>query len=805
MRKNISIKLPTDNNNLLNSTNSFFDFNKTDTLQIESNNKFYNTSTNFRTNLYKNKFKNISIIGNNDRNNNELNLTTQSFNKRKIYTSKEIKQMTQEQIKNYIIYLKNNISSSFIANNELNSEYNKLLLKLGKINESISKNKQIFNSLRKSIKLNSEKNKQNKNIYINLIEQYKLNNDKGENEYNILNQKINAQEKEIIKFIKENNILNNDLNQKKILIEKLKAFIELMKYKQINNDLKEEKNKIIKKNEKMEKAKMLIEKNEELKLNRNNLKNELSRIDEEYSEIINSKNKLQNKISLMKNSINYEINLNKSSQFLDDNDDLKNEDNFTSEKYFNKVRKYHTINDLASIEYDIENSSISNKKLIEIGKKCKFNRNKLIKNKNNIKEPVKKNNKLIQQKNPNNNNENKIIEDKNKMIKSNEIPKEILIEKNNNIFRELKSIKNGKGKNKLSTKNENNNNKILNIKAIKAQNNNLNNIKLKNNLTETNFNEHNKIDNNKIKSKNSSYDNILINNSPKINKISFQRKGKYIYTINNNGQFLSYSIELKQFIYINISIIKGWKDFYFSYYKNNSEGSLLLNTLGGLFVLTGDNYNKLFYYSQYKNSIYLIKTFKTNHKYGGMLLTKDGNKIIILGGESSNEVILFDMQKNEIINLPNLKHKRINSSYNLINDRYIFAFFGRGNNTIEYLDLNNIKNSWNILNYKSNNIFEELEGHIDFNIKNNVIIIVGGRNNDSILVFYLKEKFLDITDIKINLQEQNDINELFFDREKCFNVIYNDENNCNEIIGMDNKGNVHCFSDDYNYTIFVFL
>ena len=805
MRKNISIKLPTDNNNLLNSTNSFFDFNKTDTLQIESNNKFYNTSTNFRTNLYKNKFKNISIIGNNDRNNNELNLTTQSFNKRKIYTSKEIKQMTQEQIKNYIIYLKNNISSSFIANNELNSEYNKLLLKLGKINESISKNKQIFNSLRKSIKLNSEKNKQNKNIYINLIEQYKLNNDKGENEYNILNQKINAQEKEIIKFIKENNILNNDLNQKKILIEKLKAFIELMKYKQINNDLKEEKNKIIKKNEKMEKAKMLIEKNEELKLNRNNLKNELSRIDEEYSEIINSKNKLQNKINLMKNNINYEINLNKSSQFLDDNDDLKNEDNFISEKYFNKDRKYHTINDLASIKYDTENSSISNKKLIEIGKKCKFNRNKLIKNKNNIKEPVKKNNKLIQQKNPNNNNENKIIEDKNKMIKSNEIPKEILIEKNNNIFRELKSIKNGKGKNKLSTKNEDNNNKILNIKAIKAQNNNLNNIKLKNILTETNFNEHNKIDNNKIKSKNSSYDNILINNSPKINKISFQRKGKYIYTINNNGQFLSYSIELKQFIYINISIIKGWKDFYFSYYKNNSEGSLLLNTLGGLFVLTGDNYNKLFYYSQYKNSIYLIKTFKTSHKYGGMLLTKDGNKIIILGGESSNEVILFDMQKNEIINLPNLKHKRINSSYNLINDRYIFAFFGRGNNTIEYLDLNNIKNSWNILNYKSNNIFEELEGHIDFNIKNNVIIIVGGRNNDSILVFYLKEKFLDITDIKINLQEQNDINELFFDREKCFNIIYNDENNCNEIIGMDNKGNVHCFSDDYNYTIFVFL
>ena len=70
-------------------------------------------------------------------------------------------------------------------------------------------------------------------------------------------------------------------------------------------------------------------------------------------------------------------------------------------------------------------------------------------------------------------------------------------------------------------------------------------------------------------------------------------------------------------------------------------------------------------------------------------------------------------------------------------------------------------------------------------------------------MFYFKEKYLDVTDIIINFDELRNIKELIFDKEKCFNIIYNSENNCNEIIGMDNEGNVHCFNDNYTYTIFV--
>ena len=85
-----------------------------------------------------------------------------------------------------------------------------------------------------------------------------------------------------------------------------------------------------------------------------------------------------------------------------------------------------------------------------------------------------------------------------------------------------------------------------------------------------------------------------------------------------------------------------------------------------------------------------------------------------------------------------------------------------------------------------------------YNMDDNVIILTGGKNNDKIMIFYLKEKYLDVTGIKIN-----DNYEFFFGKEKCFNTIYNNNDNKN-IIGMDIDGNIHCFNNDYEYNIFIF-
>ena len=184
MKRNINNTKPLDIS--LNSLNPHASYHEH---KPSKNNIFYNTTSNFRTNLYKKEFKNITVNNNNQ----------------KISNIKEIKKMTKEQIKNYIIYLKKNINSSHYANKELNNEYNKLLIKLRKINELIKNNNELYYKMNDSFKINLEKNKKNKDTYINIIDQYQLYNTNGENKNNNLNQTINSQEDDIIKLINENN------------------------------------------------------------------------------------------------------------------------------------------------------------------------------------------------------------------------------------------------------------------------------------------------------------------------------------------------------------------------------------------------------------------------------------------------------------------------------------------------------------------------------------------------------------------------------------------------------------------------
>ena len=62
------------------------------------------------------------------------------------------------------------------------------------------------------------------------------------------------------------------------------------------------------------------------------------------------------------------------------------------------------------------------------------------------------------------------------------------------------------------------------------------------------------------------------------------------------------NITHKKFAIVDSSIIDGWVSFVPSYLKN-IEGSLLLNTLEGLFVIPSNKSNKLFYYSSKNNII----------------------------------------------------------------------------------------------------------------------------------------------------------------------------------------------------------
>jgi hypothetical protein len=854
------------NNNLGNSSN-----NKNKNSFNQNNN---NSNSSFKNNYY------------NTLDENKVNLSTNNIGYNKFLSNAERKKMNDEQIKNYIIYLKNHLNSSYYANNDLNNEFNKIMTKSKQINDSINNKNDIYINLNKSFEEELEKNNNYKKDYINLVDEYKLNQKNEQNKLKELNQIINVQDSDILRLENENNSLNEDISNKRKIIENLKKQIDILKNKKNIIEANDEYLKLFNKKhhlisliQKVKYIKKIKDKNNELMKDINNLQNNLHEKEKIIIESHNIHNDLNTKIiSLIKedeknSNDNNTFRRNTNSENDNDNDNyIVNSDTNRGEndmqrlyslKSENATDRNPNLNE--SMEFYQKLIDDENKRGEEIKEKILMYNDKLSKMKNDIYSIKSKNNEelasykqYINNLTPNDEEiKNKLIsskkdalEQKENLILYNNQFKKSLSERNEllNKIRNLK-IENKNIELKLNERQKTIGFKIKAIKIRRSDEKNKNNKVMERNLSDPDLIKKNLNDKlyisqnrenfipikevyrykrfeykfrnekkllNKFKNKKSgSFDNIFkynknnkIEQESNIDILNTPRTGQYIYTIDKEGKLLGYGITLKKYVYINTSSIKGWKLFY-KEYKNNANGSLLLNTLAGLFILTGDNFNHLYYYSQSKNVIYLIMILKCNHKYGGLILTKDNNKIIILGGIYTNEVELFHIRKNTLKNLPKLLTKRISSSFNIIDGNYLVAFFGKNNNTIEYLDLNNI-NKWEILEYKTNEKIKELSGHIGFHVNKNIVIIVGGENNDKIMIFYFREKYIDVTDFTLDFDEDCGIDELFFDKEKCFNIIENkgkvtsEGKTIKEVIGMDNFGNVHCFDNDYAYTIFVF-
>ena len=90
------------------------------------------------------------------------------------------------------------------------------------------------------------------------------------------------------------------------------------------------------------------------------------------------------------------------------------------------------------------------------------------------------------------------------------------------------------------------------------------------------------------------------------------------------------------------------------------------------------------------------------------------------------------------------------------------------------------------------------------------ILIVEGKNNHKMLIFNIKDNFLEITDNKIPFLDT--VGEYIFDKDKNYNIIMNkgnkEDKNDNrnisiQVIYMDSKGNVHLSDKDFNYIVFL--
>ena len=665
-------------------------------------------------------------------------------------------------VQKYINYLKQNLDSSYYASNELKTNIEFLNNKLKDIKSEININKNLLLSLNISLNEKIDQNNHYKILLNNLSSNNFSNDTKKNDKYQSIDDTIkqnkilvkeNESKQEIIKnFKKTIEIL--EMQEKCKISENMKNLREFKEEYELLLKDKNTKDKIIQnlreKNIKMEENKKSIlyllkntDKNKNNTESKNNLLIEINNLKKVFEE----KNSALAEIKKKQNELQIQLkNYNESEKSAGNNiKELIEKEQQKNEELLNNLNKSNNVA----------------KEITTVHKKIKDKYENII---NELREDIKK-----------------------LQIKKQETSKEDKI-KINNLLKEQETLKkfNEEFKRKALLKN------ILNEKMLllKKENENLkkNHLKSTSNAIEDQPSKNGKTIEDKLFSKLNPYNNNDL----------------CLYTITNKGKLFSYNINLKLFTIISQNLIENFEKFK-EIFLSNYEGSLFLNILEGLYILTGKEYKDLYYYSPNSNNISKIKVLNSGHKSGG-LLYYDKNKIIALGGESNNETELIDFENDSITLLPSLNSERINASYSLINNK-LFAIFGKDNNTIEFLEMKE-NEKWQILENIEISEQKNIFGHISVPINDNEILIIGGKNNNKMMIFNINEKKVEImNDVQIPFIDT--AKEYIFDKDKWFNVINKEEENDkgeNQLICMDSIGNVHSFDNNaHDFTYLVLL
>ena len=239
-------------------------------------------------------------------------------------------------------------------------------------------------------------------------------------------------------------------------------------------------------------------------------------------------------------------------------------------------------------------------------------------------------------------------------------------------------------------------------------------------------------------------------------------KKLYLFGINREDYFFIFDLKEKKLSKKNILDIEDISDTFKSDYQY--EGSILYNTLNGLFLLTGKKSDTLYYYNPKYDTWNKICKFNFEHDNGCLLLDKEFNRIFVFGGKNTKKCEYYSFNDKKISSMPELIIDRANGSFILCNGK-IYGFFGFSykNNkycgNIEYIDIKKldkfieVKNI-KILNENINTNFDiESVSTINYHEDENKILIycgIQGENEDYIIDYYLlydtKENTLDLID-----------------------------------------------------------
>jgi hypothetical protein len=144
---------------------------------------------------------------------------------------------------------------------------------------------------------------------------------------------------------------------------------------------------------------------------------------------------------------------------------------------------------------------------------------------------------------------------------------------------------------------------------------------------------------------------------------------------------------------------------------------------------------------------------KSNHC---MIELKYLNGIGVIGGTDTKDCEVFNLKRNKWENLPDLNNIRENSSCCILNDKFLFCFFGYDNkeckfqDTIEKLNLKS-RESWEVITPTGPKVHikRKASSCLYYNLKDkNYILIVGGINSlknecDDCLIYNEKENKIE--------------------------------------------------------------
>lgn len=273
-----------------------------------------------------------------------------------------------------------------------------------------------------------------------------------------------------------------------------------------------------------------------------------------------------------------------------------------------------------------------------------------------------------------------------------------------------------------------------------------------------------------------------------------------LFSITRN-YLLCFNLKQKKFISVDP---KGYDVFYQSYTPN---GSISYNTLSGLFVLSGPNFDTLYYYSSKNNSIIKFFTFKFNHQNGIIFLDTSSKYLLAVSGTNTNKVERLCFETQVIDELPSLNATRGEASCCLVND-VVYVFFGYSPekkkclDSVEYLDMKNVEEGWKLIELNEKQF--ELKGVSVARLGAREMIIVGGENgkgeaNKNMIYFNVDEK--KMTKLEKTLPEGDKKKEYLFKKNSMFNFFAEGDTICYANIDDDNC--VHVIDNNLKYEMFV--